>query len=72
MQIKNEIMHFQIKQPVTSHERTDIQVRQSVMSNKRKNFQIKQPTVWNQITRCQTKRYFAKWNNKTFSNEPSR
>ena len=34
MQIRNEIMHFQIKQ-----------VRHSVMSNKRKNFQIKQSAV---------------------------
>ena len=45
MQIINEIMHFQIKQSVTSHDRIDIQVRHSVMSNKRKNFQIKQPAV---------------------------
>ena len=70
MQIRNEIMHLQIKQSVTSHGRIDIQVRHSVMSNKGKNFQIKQHTVWNQITRCQTKRYFANWN-KAFSNEPS-
>ena len=45
MQIRNEMMHFQIKQSVTSHERIDIQVRHSVISNKRKNFQIKQPVV---------------------------
>ena len=42
MQIRNEIMHFQIKKSsITSHERIDIQVRHSVMSNKRKNIQIK-------------------------------
>ena len=34
MQIGNEIMYFQIKQSVTSHERIDIQVRHSVMANK--------------------------------------
>ena len=45
MHIRNEMMHFQIKQSVTPHERIDIQVRHSVISNKRKNFQIKQPTV---------------------------
>ena len=59
MQIRNEIMHFQIKRYVILHESIDIQVKHSVMPNKRKNFQIKLPTVWNQIKRCQTKRYFA-------------
>ena len=68
---RNAMMHFQIKQSVISNEIIDSQVRRLEMSNKRKNFQIKQPSVWNQITRWQTKRYFAKWKN-AFSNEPSR